>query len=77
MESTIERCHKALNVVGGGTERCNQPTLANNEFCWEHQSQPDGKRQTRGWTPEQIKDAWVCSGIRIENDRIIDTDVGK
>jgi hypothetical protein len=65
------KCEKILELVGGGQERCIQPTLKNNSFCWEHQPQPNGEQQTSGWTPEQIESARVCNGIVIENDRII------
>jgi hypothetical protein len=65
------RCEKLLELAGGGQEQCNTPTLANNSFCWEHQPQPDGKRQTLGWTAEQIEHAWEFGAVRIVDDRIV------
>jgi hypothetical protein len=64
-------CNKMFQIVGGGQERCIAPTLANNRFCWEHQPTADGKPQSSAWSAEQIDAAWVCSGVRIVNDRIV------
>jgi hypothetical protein len=73
--NAIKQCSTMLPLVERGQVQCNQPTLMDNNFCWEHQPTADGKRQISGWTPEQIKDAMECNGIRIENDRLVADDV--
>jgi hypothetical protein len=63
MKRTIEQCHKVLELVGGGQEQCNQPTLRQSQLCWEHQPTADGQPQDSNWTTEQIESARVCNGI--------------
>lgn len=75
----IHQCEKMLELTKhpkfhpeGGQERCFNPTLANNSHCWEHQPQPDGKRQTRAWTAEQVEHALEFSDVVIVDDRIVE-----